>query len=170
MESQPNRTTPKIMTTLAVLVVTVVIVFGAKALSSKKPAEAMASTASHATTKSTASTTTPSTSTSTSPTATTSVYKDGSYTASGSYDSPGGTEKITVHVTVASDAVTATSAESGAGDPTAQEFQDQFISGYKALVVGKDLNSIHLSHVSGSSLTSQGFNSALDKIKSQAKS
>jgi uncharacterized protein with FMN-binding domain len=170
MESEPNRTTPKIITTLVVLVVTVVIVFGAKALSSKKPAAAMAPTAVHTTTKSTTSTTTPSTSTSTNTTATTTTYKDGSYTASGSYDSPGGTETITVHITVASDAVTATSAESGAGDPTAQEFQDDFISGYKALVVGKDLSSIHLSHVSGSSLTSQGFNSALDKIKSQAKS
>jgi uncharacterized protein with FMN-binding domain len=171
MEPQSNRTTPKVITTLAVLVVTVVIVFGAKALSSKKPAAAMTPTASHTTTKSTTTdTTTPSTSTSTSTTAATTTYKDGSYTATGSYDSPGGTEKITVHITVASDAVTTTSAESGAGDPTAQEFQDEFISGYKSLVVGKDLSSIHLSHVSGSSLTSQGFNSAIDKIKSQAKS
>ena len=170
MEPQSNRTVPKVVTTLAVLVITVVIVFGAKALSGKKSDTAMASTTSHTTTESTTKTTTPAADTSTNASATTSTYKDGRYTATGSYDSPGGTETITVHITLASDDVTATSADSGANDPTAQQFQDEFISGYKSLVVGKALSSIHLSHVSGSSLTSQGFNSALDKIKSQAKS
>lgn len=162
MDSQPTRTTPKVITTLAVLVVTVVIVFGAKALSSKKSAAAMTPVSSNTAQKSETTTQTPATSTAT-------TYKDGSYTATGSYDSPGGTEKITVHLTLANGSVTDTSAESGANDPTAHEFQDEFISGYKALIVGKDINSIHLSHVSGSSLTSQGFNRALDQIKSQAK-
>lgn len=162
MESQPTRTTPKVIATIAVLVVTVVIVFGAKALSSKKSAAAMTPTTSN---------TTPQATTKNAPAAssTATTYKDGSYTATGAYDSPGGTEKITVHITLASNAITGTSAESGANDPTAHEFQDEFISGYKALVVGKDLNSIHLSHVSGSSLTSQGFNRALEQIKSEAK-
>ena len=163
MDSQPNRTTPKAITTLAILVITVAIVFGAKALSSKKSAAAMTPpAASNASQKSETTTQTPATSTAT-------IYKDGTYAATGSYDSPGGTEKITVHLTLANGSVTGTSAESGANDPTAHEFQDEFISGYKALIVGKDISSIHLSHVSGSSLTSQGFNRALDQIKSQAK-
>lgn len=161
MESS-NRTAPKIIATLAVLVVTVVIVFGAKALSDKKPAAAMTTAASNQAQKTTANTTTPTASITT-------TYKDGTYTATGSYDSPGGTEKITVHITLANGSITDTSAQSGANDPTAQEFQDDFISGYKALIVGKDITSVHLSHVSGSSLTSQGFNRALDQIKSQAK-
>ena len=46
--------------------------------------------------------------------------------------------------------------------------EQQFIDGYKSLVVGKDISSISLNRVSGSSLTSQGFNSAIQKIKSQA--
>jgi hypothetical protein len=65
--------------------------------------------------------------------------------------------------------VTDTSAISGANDSDARDFQSQFIGGYKKLVVGKKIDSIRLSHVSGSSLTSQGFNDAIGQIKSQAK-
>jgi uncharacterized protein with FMN-binding domain len=166
MEPNRPRTSQKIITGLVVLVITVVIVFGAKALQTKKPD--MQTAAQTTSSPKPAVADTSATSTDTTPTV--STYKDGTYTATGKYNSPGGTETITVHVTLASDAVTETSAESGANDPTAQEFQDDFISGYKALVVGKNISSISLSHVSGSSLTSQGFNSALAQIKSQAKS
>src|ERR1700722_17691610 len=44
------------------------------------------------------------------------TYKNGTYSATGSYDSPGGTESITVSVTVQNGVVTATSATSGATD------------------------------------------------------
>ncbi len=103
-------------------------------------------------------------------TSTNTEYKDGSYTATGNYSSPGGSEKITVTVTLKDGVITDTSAESGATDQNSQEYQEQFISGYKSLVVGKSITSVNLSRVSGSSLTSQGFNSALSQIKSQAQS
>lgn len=97
------------------------------------------------------------------------TYQDGTYTATGSYDSPAGVESIAVTVTLASDVVTATSVSSGANDPTAAEYQSMFISGYKQLVVGKNIADISLNRVSGSSLTSQGFNDAIQKIESRAK-
>jgi uncharacterized protein with FMN-binding domain len=65
-------------------------------------------------------------------------YKDGTYSATGSYDSPGGLEKISVTLTLASDKVTAATAVSGANDPTA------------------------------SSLTPMGFNKAVAAIEKQA--
>lgn len=98
-----------------------------------------------------------------------SSYKDGTYSATGGYSSPGGFESITIGVTLQNGVVTDTTAQSGAVDSDGREYQSRFISGYKQLVVGKSIDSISLSRVAGSSLTSQGFNNALEKIKSQAK-
>lgn len=114
----------------------------------------------------------PAADTSTSPgtTDTTTTYKDGTYTAIGSYSSPGGTEKITVTVTLKNGVIASTSAISGAIDQEGQEFQASFISGYQVQVVGKRVSDVRLSRVSGSSLTPLGFNAALTQIKSQAKS
>lgn len=104
------------------------------------------------------------------PAATNSNYKDGTYSATGNYTSPGGREKITISLTLSGGAITDTSATSGSSNPTGQEFQSKFISGYKSLVVGKSIDEVNVSRVSGSSLTSRGFNDALEQIKSQAKS
>jgi uncharacterized protein with FMN-binding domain len=101
--------------------------------------------------------------------ASSSKYKDGSYNAKGSYFSPGGNEAINVSVTLANDVVTAANATSGANDPTAASYQTIFIGGYKKFVVGKNISSIKLTNVSGSSLTSQGFNDAIKQIEHQAK-
>ena len=94
--------------------------------------------------------------------------KDGTYQATGSYTSPGGNESITVSVTLKDGVVTETTATSGSNDPTAKQYQAEFIAGYKDQVVGKKISSIKLSRVSGSSLTSQGFNSAIQDIQRQA--
>jgi hypothetical protein len=151
-----------IITFLAVVIIAVVVV-GAVATSSKKKAATDTSS-------SAASPTTSSTSNSASAASSSSTYKNGTYVATGSYESPGGEENITVHVTLQNGVVTSTSADSGAGDPEASEYQSMFISGYKSLVVGKDIANVSLSRVSGSSLTSQGFNDAISQIKNQAKS
>ena len=115
-------------------------------------------------TESVPATTTPST-----PKKVASVYKDGTYSATGSYMSPGGEDQIGVSVTLANDIITAVDATNMAGDRMSSRFQDRFISGYKAYVVGKKISDVHLSRVSGSSLTPAGFNDALTQIKSQAK-
>jgi uncharacterized protein with FMN-binding domain len=170
MDQQPTSKKREIIAALAVLIVIVAIVAGASIVGKKK---ADSGTSNVSTTQTSTQATDSDTSTDTSTdttTDTTSGYKDGSYTATGSYDSPGGTEAITVHVTLSGGIVTATSADSGATDPEAEEYQGDFISGYKQLVIGKKIDSISLSRVSGSSLTSQGFNDAIKQIESQAQS
>lgn len=124
-------------------------------------------------------TTTPSTGTSatTAPSATTDAgagtdaatdYTDGSYTADGSYQSPNGTESVTVTVTLADDVVTAVDVVSNAESANSKRYQAEFISGIAAEVVGKDIDSLSVSKVAGSSLTSGGFNAAIETIKSEA--
>jgi uncharacterized protein with FMN-binding domain len=97
------------------------------------------------------------------------MYKDGTFNATGSYDSPGGKESLQVSLTLSNDVVTASSVISQANDPTATSYQTLFISGYKSRVIGKSISSIKLTNVSGSSLTSQGFDDALKQIENQAK-
>lgn len=97
------------------------------------------------------------------------TYKDGTYTAIGSYNSPGGPDKISITLTLKNNIVTSVSAIPMAGDPKSERYQQTFISGYQTFVVGKNIDTIKLTNVSGSSLTPIGFNDALAKIKEQAK-
>jgi len=98
-----------------------------------------------------------------------SKYNDGTYSATGSYGSPGGPDKIKITLTLKDDIVTSASAVSMAGDPMSKNFQAKFISGFQAVVVGKNIDDLNVSVVSGSSLTSKGFNDAVAQIKLQAK-
>jgi uncharacterized protein with FMN-binding domain len=102
-------------------------------------------------------------------TAPASTYKNGTYTATGDYVSPGGNEHITVTVTLSSDKITAASVAPQPATSTSRQYQGMFASNFKQFVVGKDADEVSLSRVSGSSLTSRGFNDALDQIKQQAK-
>lgn len=103
------------------------------------------------------------------PKQTASVYKNGTYTATGSYGSPGGQEQIAVTLTLANDIITSSSVTPEAGDRTSLRYQNAFISGYQQYVVGQNIASVNLTYVSGSSLTPIGFDNALASIKSQAK-
>ncbi|MGB4762485.1 MAG: hypothetical protein WBP12_03990 [Candidatus Saccharimonas sp.] len=98
----------------------------------------------------------------------TSSYKDGSYTATGNYTTPGGGESITVTVTLSGSTISDISASGSASRGDSAQYQSKFLSGYKAQVVGKSIDSVSLSRVSGSSLTSNGFNAAIKKIKDEA--
>lgn len=97
-----------------------------------------------------------------------SVYKDGTYTATGSYMSPGGYEQLGVSITLQNDIITSASVTNMAGDGRSQRYQNMFISSYQQYVVGKNIANVYLTKVSGSSLTPSGFNDALNQIKSQA--
>jgi hypothetical protein len=103
-----------------------------------------------------------------SPDSSTSSYKNGTYVATGSYSTPGGRESIELTVQISNDIVTATSLKQNAMTGEAKEYQQRFASGYKDLIVGKDINEVSLSRVAGSSLTSNGFNTALEQIKTDA--
>ena len=95
-------------------------------------------------------------------------YKDGTYTEDGDYTSPGGPQSVTVKLTLAGDKVTAVTVTGHATDPTAKSYQAQFVDGISAVVVGKDVDTLNVSRVAGSSLTSGGFNAALKAIKAEA--
>jgi uncharacterized protein with FMN-binding domain len=95
-------------------------------------------------------------------------YTDGSYTEDGDYTSPGGPQSVTVKLTLAGDKVTAVTVTGHATDPTAKSYQAQFVGGISAVVVGKDIDTLNVSRVAGSSLTSGGFNAALKAIKADA--
>lgn len=97
-----------------------------------------------------------------------SSYKDGTYSATGSYVSPGGRESIELTVTIKDGVITSTELAQNANDRDAKQYQAAFAGGYKDLVVGKKVDEVKLSRVAGSSLTSNGFNDALDQIKEDA--
>jgi uncharacterized protein with FMN-binding domain len=99
---------------------------------------------------------------------TTAEYTDGTYTAEGDYVSPAGPSKVSVEVTLAGDVVTAVTVTPESTDPTAQGFQNQFASGIAAIVEGQDIDTLNVSRVGGSSLTSGGFNAAIEAIKAEA--
>ncbi|WP_341954707.1 FMN-binding protein [Microbacterium sp. LWH13-1.2] len=100
--------------------------------------------------------------------ASTGDYADGTYTADGSYQTPETVESISVTLTIADGVVSEVEVT---GDPKAREteqYQGQFIEGISDEVVGKSLDELNVSRVAGSSLTSGGFNEAVDSIKEQA--
>ncbi|WP_020108544.1 FMN-binding protein [Nocardia sp. 348MFTsu5.1] len=97
-----------------------------------------------------------------------SPYQDGEYTATGHYTSPGGHQQLGVTVTLSNSVITALTLDTSQTTGTAAEFQGKFKSGIDPLVVGKNIDELDVSKVSGSSLTSGGFNDAIDQIKSEA--
>lgn len=98
------------------------------------------------------------------------VYADGTYTASGQYVTPGGIEQIEITLDIAGDKITGVQF---VGDPQRSEsrnFQGQFADGIAAEIVGKAVDEVQVDRIAGSSLTSGGFNQAIDTIKGEATS
>lgn len=106
--------------------------------------------------------------TDTSASASAGTYADGTYTAEGSYQTPESVEDISVTLTLADDVITDVTVTGNPQARESQQYQSQFIGGIKDVVVGKKLDEISVSRVAGSSLTSGGFNKAVEEIKSEA--
>lgn len=100
----------------------------------------------------------------------TGAYADGTYTETGQYQSPNGTETVDVTLTIADGAVTAVEIGTHPTNPNTEHYQGEFAGGIAGVIVGQDLDSISVSKVAGSSLTSGGFMQALDAIKADASS
>jgi uncharacterized protein with FMN-binding domain len=98
-----------------------------------------------------------------------SEYKDGSYSAEGSYISPGGTDVIKVTLTLDEDLVTEVKVAPVEANGESRNYISLFSSGVSGVVVGENIDEINVGKINGSSLTSGGFNKALEEIKSQAK-
>lgn len=100
----------------------------------------------------------------------TSRYADGIYQATGPYQSPGGSESIDVEIALKDDIVTAVEiAISNADNASARRHENEFREVIGGLVVGRSLDTLEeFSRVGGSSLTSAGFNKAIEQIKAEA--
>ena len=96
------------------------------------------------------------------------TYTDGTYTAEGSYATPESVESITVTVTLEDDIITAVDVTGNPSKHESEEFQARFIGGIADVVIGEDIDELSVSRVAGSSLTSGGFNEAIEVIKSEA--
>jgi uncharacterized protein with FMN-binding domain len=99
---------------------------------------------------------------------TTGPYEDGTYEATASYQSPNGTETIDVSITLADDVITAVEVTGNGESPDSKRYQGEFEDGIADVVVGKNIDEISVDKVGGSSLTSGGFNDAVEQIKAEA--
>lgn len=97
-------------------------------------------------------------------------YRNGSYNVKGDYVSPGGPREVGVTITLNDGVIADAEAEVLATDATSIRFQEEFINNFKPEVIGKNIDEVALTKVSGSSLTPKGFNDALEKIKVEASS
>ncbi len=95
-------------------------------------------------------------------------YTNGEYSASGNYISPGGPEEVGVTLTLERDMITDVTFTERAVNPISKNFQKMFADTYKPFVVGRSIDDVSLTKISGSSLTPQGFQDALRKIKTDA--
>lgn len=93
-------------------------------------------------------------------------YTDGEYTAEGIY---AGSKSIIVKLTLDDDAIK--QVEVTPNTPNIRmsfNLQKKFAAAVGDVVIGKPIDEVHLDKLAGSSLTTKGFNAALDKIKTEA--
>lgn len=95
-------------------------------------------------------------------------YKDGTYNTTATYMSPGGTDNLGVAVTLKNNTISAVTVTNMAGDGTSKMYQNRFIGGIQAAIIGKSIADLKVGVVSGASLASSAFNSALTTIRTQA--
>lgn len=95
-------------------------------------------------------------------------FADGTYSATGSYISPNGTETIDVEVTLTDNVISGVTVGTNPTNPTTSRFQMMFSGGIEAEVVGQRVDEVEVTRVAGSSLTGNGFTDALEQIKADA--
>ena len=96
-------------------------------------------------------------------------YRDGSYTASSSYITPGGQQGITVNVTLKNGTVAGASVGQQADNQESRQYQRMFEQRYQSYILGQPVGNLNLFAVSGASLTTGGFDDALAQIRNQAR-
>jgi uncharacterized protein with FMN-binding domain len=98
-------------------------------------------------------------------------YIDGQYSADATYTVPeNAVEKITVSLTLKDGMITAVDFTGNPKEQGSVFNQKKFSEGYKALVVGKNIDEVALTVVNGASLTPKAFMDALGQIKVKAQS
>lgn len=99
-------------------------------------------------------------------TVTTARYKDGMYTADGLYG--GLPSRLTVTLKISKDIIEGVSVQTHATDPTSLDLQRRFAEAVPSVVLGKPLREVRVGKLAGSSVTPDGFNAAVQRIRSQA--
>lgn len=100
------------------------------------------------------------------PTTQSPTYKDGTYSAIGTYG--GLPSHLTVTVNVQQGLIRQVQVKTHATDPTSLDYQRRFAQAVPAAVVGKLLKDVNVGKLAGSSGCPIGFNDALDQIRKQA--
>ena len=91
-----------------------------------------------------------------------SSYADGTYTAEGSYATPESVETIWSRSRSRTTSSPTSRCRATRRARESEEYQGKFIGGISDEVVGQDIDEISVSRVAGSSLTSGGFNKAIE--------
>jgi uncharacterized protein with FMN-binding domain len=103
------------------------------------------------------------------PSSSSTTYKDGTYTANGTFYTPNGAEHIGVTLTLVSNNITTVSIDSSSiTSGTSYEYTSLFTDGINQAVDGRNVNDVQVGRISGASLTPIGFNNAL-QIKNDAR-
>ncbi|UZN01744.1 hypothetical protein [Cellulomonas sp. S1-8] len=89
---------------------------------------------------------------------------DGTYTGTGSYETPGGPQRIDVTVVLADGVVEALRVDPAATNTTSLRFQERFASAVVDRAVGRPLQDVEVDRLAGSSSTGAGFMEALDQV------
>lgn len=97
------------------------------------------------------------------------TFTAGTYSATGQYPTPGGLQGIGVMLTLDEDGtITELEVDPKAEVGNSVQFQGKFAGGIASEVVGKSIMELDVDKVSGSSLTSGGFNRAIEDIVEEA--
>ncbi len=102
------------------------------------------------------------------PSAAATDYADGTYSATGEYRSPAGSESVDVTLTLKSGTITAATFKADSANPRSKNYQNMFAQAYTDQVVGRPIDGLSLGVVNGSSLTPMGFMDAVKKIEAEA--
>ena len=98
-----------------------------------------------------------------------STYKDGTYTASASYQVPRDTNTLNATITLVNDTITKISTTSDYNSGESRRYTSGFASSISNAVKGKKISDSKVSVVGGASLTSMAFNDVIDSVISKAK-
>ena len=94
-------------------------------------------------------------------------FEDGSFETTTTYISPGGPAEMNIALTLEGDVVQSISVTSLEGNPTSQDYKERFANEVISFVTGVNLDEADVDTIAGASLTSRGFNEALDVIRSK---
>lgn len=100
------------------------------------------------------------------PTTQVAAYKDGTYTAVGTYG--GLPSHLTVTVDVQQGLIKSVQVKTHATDPTSLDYQRRFADAVPPIVIGKPLKDVQVGKLAGASGCPIGFNDALAQIRRQA--